>query len=207
MRCIKPSIKIAFFLSCILFCRCYSITQDIKPNIIIIVADDLGWNDISLNGSNIKTPNIDRLISEGAKLNRFYTTPICSPTQAGLLSGQYPDRFGIRDGVISPRVKGGMPSQVTTIAEMLAQTGYKKRAAFGKWHLGHANLAFHPLQQGFTSFYGHYNGALDYFTHERAGELDWQIFSWVMKPWFHKSGNSIKGSFLPLNLISWKHMM
>lgn len=144
-----------------------------RPNIVIIVADDLGWNDVGFHGSEIRTPNIDKLASEGIILNRFYSAPVCSPTRAGLLTGKYPDRFNLRNYVFSPTQKGGISPDEVFIAEMLERAGYKERAAFGKWHLGHSNYEFHPNNQGFTSFYGHYNGAIDYFTHKRDGELDW----------------------------------
>jgi arylsulfatase B len=144
-----------------------------RPNIVIIVADDFGWNDVGFHGSEIKTPNIDKLASEGIILNRFYSAPVCSPTRAGLLTGKYPDRFNLRNYVFMPTLLGGIPPDEVFIPEMLETAGYKERAAFGKWHLGHSNYKFHPINQGFTSFYGHYNGAIDYFTHKRDGELDW----------------------------------
>lgn len=160
-----------------LFCLngCYGqiIDNSMRPNIIIIVADDLGWNDVGFHGSEIKTPNIDKLASEGIILNRFYSAPVSSPTRAGLLTGKYPDRFNLRNYVFSPRQKGGIAPEEVFIPEMLETAGYKERAAFGKWHLGHSNYKFHPNNQGFTSFYGHYNGAIDYFTHKRDAELDW----------------------------------
>jgi len=65
------------------------------PNIVIILADDLGWNDVSYHGSEIRTPNIDRIARRGAELDRFYACPICSPTRAGLMTGRWPLRFGI----------------------------------------------------------------------------------------------------------------
>ncbi|MGK6352453.1 arylsulfatase [Parapedobacter sp. DT-150] len=144
-----------------------------KPNIVIILADDLGWGDVGYHGSEIKTPNIDRLAREGVILDHFYTTPICSPTRAGLMTGRYPNRFGLRQTVIPPWSDFGVDTSAVFLPEMLARTGYRHRAALGKWHLGHAKRAFLPLQRGFTHFYGHYNGAIDYFTHEREGELDW----------------------------------
>jgi arylsulfatase B len=73
-----------------------------KPNIIIILADDLGWGDVGFHGSAIKTPNIDQLAKEGVILNRYYVAPICSPTRAGLLTGRYPNRHGIRETTIPP---------------------------------------------------------------------------------------------------------
>ena len=144
-----------------------------KPNIILIVADDLGWNDVSFNGSDISTPSIDSLASQGVFLNRFYVSPKCSPTRAGVLTGIYPDRFNLRGYVYSTRYVGGLPPDLTILPEMLKKAGYNELAAFGKWHLGHSNHKFHPISQGFTSFYGHYNGAIDYYSHLRDGELDW----------------------------------
>ena len=144
-----------------------------KPNIILIVADDLGWNDVSFNGSDISTPSIDSLASQGIFLNRFYVSPKCSPTRAGILTGIYPDRFNLRGYVYSTRYIGGLPPDLTILPEMLKEAGYHELAAFGKWHLGHSHHKYHPISQGFTSFYGHYNGAIDYYSHLRDGEIDW----------------------------------
>lgn len=148
-------------------------SQAKKPNIIIILADDLGWGDVGYHGSSIKTPNIDRLAKEGIELNRFYTAAVCSPTRAGLLTGRYPDRFGLRTTVIPPWSDFGVSTDEVFLPQVLAEAGYKNRAMLGKWHLGHSSLKYHPLRRGFTHFYGHLNGAIDYFTHEREGELDW----------------------------------
>lgn len=144
-----------------------------KPNIVVVVIDDMGWNDIGYHNSAMETPNLDRFAKQGLMLERFYVSPVCSPTRAGLLTGRYPIRFGMHNGVCSPSSSHGMPPAEFTIPEMLAACGYEDRMLLGKWHLGHRSTIFHPLRQGFTEFYGHYNGALDYFTHKRAGELDW----------------------------------
>jgi len=153
--------------------RKQSAVQTTKPNIIVIVADDLGWGDVGYHGSSIRTPHLDRLSKEGIELNRFYTAAICSPTRAGLLTGRYPDRFGLRSTVIPPWSSFGVDTSEVFLPEMLALAGYQDRAMLGKWHLGHASLTYHPLNRGFTHFYGHLNGAIDYFTHQREGELDW----------------------------------
>lgn len=145
----------------------------VPPNIVHIIADDLGWNDVGFHGSEIATPTIDRLASESVVLDRFYVTPICSPTRAGVLTGRYPFRFGIWDGVVSPTKRHGIPPSEISTPEQLAIAGYKNRALFGKWHLGLASRIFHPINHGFTEFYGHYNGAIDYFSRERFGQLDW----------------------------------
>lgn len=143
------------------------------PNIIILVADDLGWGDVGYHGSHIKTPHINQLSEDGIQLTRFYVAPVCSPTRAGLLTGMYPNRFGIRETVIPPWCDFGLEPSATIIPEFLEKHGYQNRAIIGKWHLGHSRPEYYPLNNGFTHFYGHLNGAIDYFTHEREGELDW----------------------------------
>ena len=143
------------------------------PNIVIILADDLGWNDVSFHGGSVATPNIDRIAVEGAELARYYVAPVCSPTRAGLMTGRYPIRFGAMRAVYPPWRTGGMDTSERTLADVLGDAGYEHRGIFGKWHLGHTAKKHHPLRRGFTEFYGHYNGAIDYFTHEREGELDW----------------------------------
>ncbi len=144
-----------------------------KPNVVILVADDLGWADVSFHGTEIRTPSLDRLVAEGVELNRFYVCPVCSPTRAGLMTGRWPIRFGLMRAVVPPWRKGGLDTAEVTLADVLARAGYRHRGIFGKWHLGHSDVKYHPLRRGFTEFVGHYNGAIDYFTHEREGELDW----------------------------------
>ena len=144
-----------------------------KPNIVIIVADDLGWKDVGYHGGYIATPNLDRLVTEGVQLENWHVAPLCSPTRAGLMTGRWPIRYGMGESVITPWRKWGLPTSEHTIADLLATAGYERRGAVGKWHLGHYQKELLPLNRGFTSFYGHYNGAFDYFTHKREGELDW----------------------------------
>ena len=145
-----------------------------KPNILILLADDLGYADVGFNGGkNIATPNLDRLAATGVTLTDFRACPMCSPTRAGLMTGRWPLRFGIMRAVVPPWSPYGIPSEENTLPELLATAGYENRGIIGKWHLGHARRDYLPLANGFTRFYGHYNGALDYFTHQRDGELDW----------------------------------
>ena len=152
---------------------CTCAVADGRPNIVLILADDLGWNDVSYHGGDIPTPSIDRIASEGVELDRFYACPVCSPTRAGLMTGRYPIRFGMQRAVCRPFLKVGVPAAEETLPEMLARAGYRQRGIAGKWHIGHAFRRFHPLNQGFTSFVGHYNGNIDYYTHFREGQLDW----------------------------------
>ena len=163
----KHRLAIAFLL-----CALSALATD-SPNIVIIVADDLGWRDASFHGGEIKTPNIDRLAEEGVQLDRFYVAPVCSPTRAGLMTGRYPIRYGAMRTVFPPWREGGLDITEVTLADVLARAGYTHRGVFGKWHLGHSSIKYHPLRRGFTEFMGHYNGAIDYFTHEREGEMDW----------------------------------
>ena len=153
-----------------LFSQCASQT---KPNVVIILADDLGWGDVGFHGSDIATPNIDQLAANGIEMTRFYTAPISSPTRAGMLTGRYPNRFGIRKTVINPWRDYGLDLTEETLADVLGKEGYTNRAIIGKWHLGHARQAYYPLNRGFTYFYGFLNGNVDYFTHIKDGELDW----------------------------------
>ena len=107
-----------------------------RPNIVIVLADDLGWGDVGFHGSEIKTPCLNALAAEGVVLDRFYTAPISTPTRAGLMTGRYPNRFGIRTTVIPPWREDGLDENEETMADMLARNGYSNRAIIGKWHLG-----------------------------------------------------------------------
>ena len=147
--------------------------QTERPNIVIVLADDLGWGDVGFHGSEIKTPSLDALVGEGVELERFYTSPISTPTRAGLMTGRYPNRFGVRSAVIPPWREDGLDENEETMADMLARNGYKNRAIIGKWHLGHTKKVHYPMNRGFSHFYGHLNGAIDYFDLTREGELDW----------------------------------
>ncbi len=143
-----------------------------RPNIVFILADDLGWKDVGYHGGTIKTPNIDRLAAEGTRLEQFYVQPLCSPTRTGLMTGRYPMRCGLQVGVIRPWANYGLPLEERTLAQALKEAGYTT-AICGKWHLGHLNARYLPTARGFDHQYGFYNGALDYFTHLRDGGLDW----------------------------------
>ena len=142
------------------------------PDIVIVLADDLGWKDVGFHGAGFPTPNIDRIAAEGVELTRLYAAPVCSPTRVALLTGRYPIHYGLQRVTIKPWTDLGVPPNEETLAEMLGRAGYERRGVFGKWHLGDA-LRFHPLEQGFTEFVGHYGGSIDYFEHTRLGALDW----------------------------------
>jgi arylsulfatase A-like enzyme len=144
----------------------------LRPNIIFMMADDLGWGDVGYHGSEIETPNIDRLAQRGTQLDQFYVQPVCSPTRASLMTGRYPMRYGLQCGVVRPWAQHGLPLDEGTLPEVLRHADYVT-AICGKWHLGHLSRDYLPTRRGFAHQYGHYNGALDYFTHIRDGGHDW----------------------------------
>ena len=146
---------------------------DTKPNIVIILADDLGNADLGYRGSDIKTPNIDKLASDGVRLESFYGMPVCTPSRAELMTGRYAMRYGLETLVIFPSHTYGLPTDERTLPQALKDAGYQT-AMVGKWHLGHADQKYWPQNRGFDHFYGNLVGEVDYFTKERGGLVDWQ---------------------------------
>lgn len=146
---------------------------DKKPNVVHIVADDLGWRDVGFNGcADIKTPNLDALADGGAKFSQFYVQPMCTPTRAALMTGRYPFRYGLQTIVIPGPADYGLDTTEFLLPQCLEDAGYAT-AIIGKWHLGHADLKYWPKQRGFDYQYGPMIGELDYYTHSDAGVLDW----------------------------------
>ncbi len=144
-----------------------------KPNIVHIVADDLGWKDVGFNGcADIRTPNLDALAKGGAKFTQFYVQPMCTPTRAALMTGRYPFRYGLQTAVIPGTAGYGLDTSEWLMPQCLKEAGYRT-AIIGKWHLGHADLKYWPKQRGFEYAYGATIGELDYYTHGDAGVLDW----------------------------------
>jgi arylsulfatase A-like enzyme len=133
-----------------------------QPNIIIMVADDLGWSDVGFHGGPIDTPALDRLAAEGMELSRFYTTPICSPTRAALMTGRDPMRLGVAYAVIMPWTNAGVHPAEHFMPQSFLAAGYQT-AMVGKWHLGHSLQAYHPNDRGFEHFYGHLHTEVGYF--------------------------------------------
>jgi len=144
-----------------------------RPNIVVILADDLGNADLGYRGSDIKTPNIDKLAREGVRLESFHGMPVCTPARAALMTGRYPMRYGLQTLVIFPNHVYGLPTDERTLPQALKSAGYRTLMV-GKWHLGHADRKFWPNSRGFDHFYGNTVGEVDYFTHQRGGVTDWQ---------------------------------
>ena len=142
-----------------------ALARTVPPNIIVILADDLGYGDVGFNGcQDIPTSNIDSLAANGVRCSNAYAThPFCGPSRAALLSGRYQQRFGFEnnpdDDANNPRL--GIPSDELLIPQLLEPNGYVC-GAIGKWHVGYAtNL--HPIARGFDSFYGFLSAQSDYF--------------------------------------------
>jgi len=134
-----------------------------RPNVVIFLADDLGWSDVGFHGEEtIETPSIDRLAREGVELHRFYSTPICSPTRAALMTGRDPMRLGVAYGVIMPWMTNGIHPDEHFMPESFQAAGYQT-AMVGKWHLGHAQETYTPRSRGFEHFYGHLHTEVGYF--------------------------------------------
>jgi arylsulfatase A-like enzyme len=143
-----------------------------KPNIVYILADDMGYADAGFNGgTQIKTPELDKLAQAGAVLESYYVQPVCSPTRSSLMTGRYVTRTGVYS-VVRPNAPWGLPLAERTLAQALREAGYET-AICGKWHLGEFQPEYLPTRRGFDHQYGHWFGALDYFTHKRDGQLDW----------------------------------
>jgi arylsulfatase A-like enzyme len=144
--------------------------QDRRANILVIVADDLGYADIGIHGCrDIPTPNVDSLAENGIRFTNAYVSgPCCTPTRAGLLTGRYPQRFGVEFNLsLDPAHRDfGLPLGETTIADRLKAAGYRT-AIFGKWHLGSADR-FHPMARGFDDFFGFLGGRHSFLEAGRA---------------------------------------
>lgn len=157
-----------------------------RPNILLIVADDLGWSDVGWHRGFAKTPALDRLVREGVELDRHYVQPVCTPTRTALMSGRYPGRFGPQ--ALAPSNLRAMPLGTVTLASALKSLGYRTHQC-GKWHLG-ARPEWIPNAYGFDTSYGTLTGAADPWTHKyRKGnpyEDTWHRDGKL----FHEEGNA-----------------
>ncbi|EEC11891.1 arylsulfatase B precursor, putative, partial [Ixodes scapularis] len=135
------------------------------PNIIFMLVDDLGWDDVSFHGSpQIPTPNMDVLAGDGVILNNYYVQHFCTPSRAALMTGLYPIHNGLQDFVIDVAQPYGLPLYLKVMPEFFKDMGYETHM-IGKWHLGYFRKEYTPTYRGFDSFYGYYNGAEDYYNH------------------------------------------
>ncbi len=179
----RPMLCVALFATATVVAS--SGNADPPPNILLIVSDDQGYNDLGILGNGIITPNLDRLAREGTRLTNFYVSwPACTPSRGAILAGRYPQRNGIYDMIrneapdygyeykadeyeVTFERIGGMDEREILLPQLLKPAGYSS-AIFGKWDLGTLNR-FLPTSRGFDDFYGFVNTGIDYYTHERYG--------------------------------------
>lgn len=168
-------------LSLLLILTASLVQADDRPNFVIIMVDDMGYEGLSCFGNPyFKTPEIDRLAAEGMRLTDFHSSgTVCSPTRAGLLTGRYQQRAGIEAVITAdpnhPEHRKGLQKSEITFAEQLQSAGYAT-ALIGKWHQGYVRNSedYHPQNHGFDQFIGHHSGNIDYYSHvSQSNEHDW----------------------------------
>jgi arylsulfatase A-like enzyme len=171
---IHPAILVAL---CLLLAACAaprprdgSLSEVERPNVIVILADDLGYGDLGAYGGTIPTPNIDALARSGVRFTDGYVTAaVCAPSRSALLSGRHQARFGFEFNPVGRDEQRGLPTNETTIAQVMKQAGYAT-GMIGKWHIGQAQ-GFHPLDRGFDSYFGVLGGATTYLSNLEPGDL------------------------------------
>ncbi|KAK2575488.1 hypothetical protein KPH14_011215 [Odynerus spinipes] len=136
-----------------------------RPHIVVIIADDLGWNDVSFHGADqIPTPNIDALAYNGVILQRHYVLPTCTPSRTAFLTGRYPIREGMQSFPLRTGEQRAIPKERKLLPEYLKDLGYSTHLV-GKWHVGYYAPQYTPTKRGFDTFFGYYNGYVDYLNH------------------------------------------
>ena len=157
---------------------------DTRPNILVFVSDDMGWGQPGFNGgTEVETPNMDRLADEGVKLTQFYVQPVCAPTRASLFTGRYAWKTGMADNP-DTRKDDGLLLDERTIAEALRDSSYATWLV-GKWQAGYWSSERLPLQRGFDHHYGFYNGFIDSFKLVRPWRYWHEILDW------HRNGRPV----------------
>lgn len=145
-----------------------------KPNILYILADDMGYADPVFMGQgkmDLHTPHLDQIAKGGTILSSFYVQPLCSPTRSTIMTGRHVAHTGVYT-VVRPNAPWGLPLAERTLPQALRAAGYET-AIVGKWHLGEFQPAYRPTQRGFDHQYGLWFGMIDYYTHKRGDTLDW----------------------------------
>ena len=160
-----------------------------KPNIVVILADDMNWHLPGFNGGITSTPNLDRLAREGTSFKQFYVHSVCSPTRAAFLTGRYPFRNGMEERSHGNDTAGMLPDE-RTLAEALKEAGYDT-ALVGKWHLGNWYQRQLPHERGFDHHYGLYGALVSYYGKVRGEYYDW-----------HRNGQTVREDGYTTDLLA-----
>ncbi|XP_061179842.1 arylsulfatase B-like [Saccostrea echinata] len=159
-----------FHVTCLLLLTSLSAKA---PNILFIVADDYGWNDVGFRNPDVITPNIDKLAHSGMILQSSYVMPVCTPSRNSFMTGHYAYKSGLQHIVIFPEQATCSPLNYAFLPQKLKELGYTTHA-IGKWHLGFCKWECTPTYRGFDTFYGYYNGMEDYYQLSVAGGKDFR---------------------------------
>lgn len=138
--------------------------SETRPNVLMVVVDDMGWKDVGFHDPSFSTPHLDTLVAEGVEFSTFYTAPTCTPSRAQLMTGRYNFRTGMQDSVLHSTEPRGVPLTETFLGEKLQSIGYST-AMVGKWHLGMHMPQYVPQARGFEQFYGILTGGGGHYSH------------------------------------------
>ena len=173
-------------------------SSDDRPNIVMIMMDDLGWKDVGYNGAEYETPNIDDLAESGVILNQYYTHPACTPTRTAMYTGRYCFRYNLSTPMDIGQ-RRFLPENIEILPEVLSNNGYDTHLV-GKWHTGYPKWSNFPFGRGFDTFYGLSGGWFDFYNHQRC----WPI--WDDIPYPNIAGvNNLKllNEFFPEGLCAY----